>query len=109
MVKIPHSGERFSSVIKWIMLIFRAEHGRAKYKGTGKIPEALDPQTGVPSSVYSPQINFIGGKWKIVHQPTGTMRLVFYSGMPHSFHSFPRPSGTTKVFLRMLGLEKDCG
>ena len=49
MVKAPHSGERFGSVVKWNMLIFQSEHDRAKYKGIGKIPQALNPQTGVPN------------------------------------------------------------
>lgn len=31
------------------MLIFQSEHDRAKYKGIGKIPQALNPQTGVPN------------------------------------------------------------
>lgn len=73
MVKTPHSGERFGSVVKWNMLIFQSEHDRAKYKGIGKIPEALYPQTGVPNSVYSPQINSSGEKWKTIYRPTGTM------------------------------------
>ena len=34
--------------------------------------------------------------------------LVFYSPMPCSFRSFHMPWGTAKVFLRMVGLEKNC-
>jgi len=55
------------------MLIFQSEHGRAKYKGKGKIPEALHPQTGVPNSDYSPQINSSAEKWKTIYRPIGTM------------------------------------
>lgn len=67
------------------------------------------------SSNRSPQFGLLSSDqfqwWKVENYlPTNRNYdgLVFYSAMPCSFGSFRMPRGTAKVFLRMVGLEKDC-